>query len=233
MQSEAHLRIRLVPGALRPSGNENSVNEFRGGPETLLRWLEMQLGLPAPSVHIADRITEYATVLDNVQDAVFENSMTADRWATAAELLSRRDELMLSGWSEVDSNLLPEIVRDLSRATTHARLRFSGEATRLNHVLNALNAGQILPPHRCVLYEDVSVSASRLADRLVSTQCFSADKSIACRCGWLFAANRSGDCAGRNIVPADSRFIISKCSHPESILCRGVCRGNIGQRQPG
>ena len=38
----------------------------RGGPETLLRWLETQLGLPSPPVHIANRITEYATALDTV-----------------------------------------------------------------------------------------------------------------------------------------------------------------------
>lgn len=156
MQSEAQLRIRLVPGTLRPLGDEGSLNKFRGGPETLLRWLEMQLGLPEPSVHVADRITEFAAILDHVQDAVFSASMTADRWATAAELLSRRDELMLSGWDETDSELLPATVRDLAGAASGVKLKFAGEATRLIHVLNALNTGQTLPPHRCVLYEDLS-----------------------------------------------------------------------------
>ena len=145
-----------MPGALRPSGDEGSVNEFRGGPETLLRWLEMQLGLPTPAVHIADRITEYAAILDNVQDAMFSASMTADRWATAAELLSRRDELMLSGWGETDSDLLPTIVRNLVRDADDGELNFAGEATRLRHVLDALKAGQTLPPHCCVLHDDVS-----------------------------------------------------------------------------
>lgn len=156
MQSEAKLEIRLVSGAFRPSGNESSVNELRGGPETLLRWLETQLGLPVPAVHIADRIAEYAAVLDTVQDAVFSASMTADRWATASELLSRRDELMLSGWGETDSDLLPTIVRNLVRDAEESDLNFAGEATRLRHVLDALKTGQTLPPHCCVLHDDIS-----------------------------------------------------------------------------
>ena len=41
------------------------VNEFRGGPETLLRWLETQLGLAGPSIPPSSRVTEYAEASPN------------------------------------------------------------------------------------------------------------------------------------------------------------------------
>ena len=101
MIGETQLIIRLTPGVLRPQWNRGGINQFRGGPETLLRWLEDQLGLPVPPTHRADRIAEFAAVLDLVTDGVFTASMTADRWGTASELLSMRDELRLGGWDDL------------------------------------------------------------------------------------------------------------------------------------
>ena len=46
MNTTATLFIRLTPAALRPQWERQSTNQFNGGPETLLRWLETQLGLP-------------------------------------------------------------------------------------------------------------------------------------------------------------------------------------------
>ena len=46
MNATATLFIRLTPAALRPQWERQSTNQFNGGPETLLRWLETQLGLP-------------------------------------------------------------------------------------------------------------------------------------------------------------------------------------------
>ena len=42
--------------------------------------------------------------------------VTPHRLATDSELLARRDELMLAGWDESDSESLPHIVRELARA---------------------------------------------------------------------------------------------------------------------
>ena len=157
MITEALLTIRLTPGVISPEWRRGCVNEFCGGPETLLQWLETQLGLPVPAIHRADRITEYAASLDSVTDSVISASMKADRWATASELLARRDELLLSGWDEADSESLPNIVRDLANAVTGRSLKFPGEAERLQRVLDALKAGQVLPPHRCVLHDAPNV----------------------------------------------------------------------------
>ena len=153
MMTEAQLTIRLTPGTISPEWRQGCVNEIRGGPETLLKWLETQLGLPVPPIHKADRITEYAAALDTVADSVITASMMADRWATASELLARRDELFLAGWDEADSESIPDVVRDLARAVAGRTMTFPGEAKRLRRVLDAVNAGQVLPPHRCVLQD--------------------------------------------------------------------------------
>ena len=153
MIQDTNLVIRLTPGALKPRVGEATINELRGGPETLLRWLETQLGLSVPTMRNASRITEYASALDTVADSVISASMNTDRWATASELLSRRDELLLAGWDEADSDALPEVVRDLARAAVGRTFAFPGEAARLQLVLDALNAGQVLPAHRCALHD--------------------------------------------------------------------------------
>lgn len=149
----ATLFIRLMPVALRPEWGRDYSNEFHGGPETLLRWLETQLGLPVAGFHQADRITEYAAALDGLGDSVIADSMKADRWATAAELLARRDELLLAGWNETDSETLPEVVRDLARAADGKNFVFPNEAKRLQYVIDALDAGQMLPDHCCYLWD--------------------------------------------------------------------------------
>ena len=131
----AKLFIRLTPGMLRPQSGRGYANEFHGGPETLLRWLETQLGLPVASFHQADRITEFAAVLDGLEDSIIAESMTADRWATAAELLARRDELLLAGWDGLDSEALPDIVRELARAAAGKDFVFPNEAKRLQQVM--------------------------------------------------------------------------------------------------
>jgi hypothetical protein len=73
------------------------------------------LGLPVPTIHIASRITEYAAALDTLPESTITASLKNDRWETASELLSRRDELLLSGWDESESESLPEVVNDLAR----------------------------------------------------------------------------------------------------------------------
>ncbi|MDA7918223.1 PD-(D/E)XK nuclease family protein [Mariniblastus sp.] len=147
------LFIRLTPGTLRPQWGRQYANEFDGGPATLLRWLETQLGLPVAGFHQADRITEYAAAIDALGESVIADSLAADRWATASELLTRRDELMLGGWDESDSESLPHIVRELARAASGRTFVFPGEATRLQKIIEALGSGQTLPPHTCYLFD--------------------------------------------------------------------------------
>ena len=151
------LRIRLTRTTPTSKLAIPIVNEFSGGPETLLGWIETQLGLIRPITHMANRVTEYANALSTVPNPLFNTSMTNDRWATASELLSRRDELLLAGWDEVDRDSLPPLVRDLSRVAKDREFKFPGEAERLRLVLSALEKGQVLPPHKCFLFDSINV----------------------------------------------------------------------------
>ena len=153
MISNPQLFIRLAAGQFRSHLGHGEVGEYFGGPETLLHWLETQLGLPVARVSHASRISEFAAALDAANESVFAASLKADRWATAAELLSRRDELLLAGWEEADSEVHPDFVRVLSRVAKDRTFQFPGEAERLRRVLEALHAGHVLPPHRCSLHD--------------------------------------------------------------------------------
>ena len=156
MIQSARLLIRLTPGSLRPQLGVSTLNELRGGPETLLRWLEAQLGLPARENHRASCVTEYATALDLITNSVISKSMTNDRWATASELLSRRDELQLSGWDQTDSDGLPDVVREMARAVSGRKFVFPSVSDRLSKVIGALEDGQQLPEHVCILADSVN-----------------------------------------------------------------------------
>lgn len=145
------LIIRLTPGPLRPKLGVSTLNELRGGPETLLRWLETQLGLPSVENHRASCVTEYASALDSIKGMVISRSMANDRWATASELLSLRDELQLSGWDQAEVEGLPDIVREIARAVNGRRLIFPSVSERISRVVDALEDGQQLPDHRCIL----------------------------------------------------------------------------------
>lgn len=71
------------------------------GPDKLLQWLEVQLGLsgyPANTDYL--RIELYRQSLNQcLREGIFyESSFYADRFATAEALLSWRDELLMAGW---------------------------------------------------------------------------------------------------------------------------------------
>lgn len=73
------------------------------GPQGLLYTLESHLGLlghPPENEYL--RIEQYRQALQSYlrqqPDTFFTNSFQADQFATATELLSRRDELLLAGW---------------------------------------------------------------------------------------------------------------------------------------
>ncbi len=101
----------------------------------MLRWLETQLGLPVTGFHQADRITEYAAAIDALGESVIADSLAVDRWATASELLTRRDELITGGWEDSDSESLPHIARELARAAPGRTFVLPKEAIRLQRII--------------------------------------------------------------------------------------------------
>lgn len=146
-------RSRPLP---EPGGAEWKT--VRGGPTQLLGWLEDQLGLTgADSVRelsVPGRIRRYMTALRTADGDTYRASLEADPWSTAAELLRRRDELLLAGWEPEngDTDELPPLAQDMARA--EREFLGGGVPDRLRSIAGRLDApGTSLPPHRLALDE--------------------------------------------------------------------------------
>ena len=113
MLPPTQLFIRLTPGWIPPPVGEERFNVLYGGPETLLNWLETQLGLRTAPIDISSRSTEYLNALQNCSGSSISRSLSSDRWATGVSLLGLRDELGLAGWPEIVIDSLPTLVRDM------------------------------------------------------------------------------------------------------------------------
>lgn len=85
-----------------PGPNEGVFNAAVVGPQGLMEMLEVQLGLTAPRVAHAVRVSSYAAklraALATAPELFFAQSFTLDPWATAASLLEWRDQLVTGGW---------------------------------------------------------------------------------------------------------------------------------------
>jgi len=148
-----NISIRNGPGQGAFGPGEAVWNEHRGGPDSLLRWLETQLGLLSQTAPLSSRILEFAGLLDGHNEATFAKSLNTDRWGTAAELLGRLDELRMGGWNGLDQPGLPPLVRDLALATAGQQITWPDTSLRLTGILEALDAGQVLPAHRLIVDE--------------------------------------------------------------------------------
>jgi ATP-dependent helicase/nuclease subunit B len=147
-----HLTISLLWADTPPMPATAEIGCARGGPDTLLRWLETQIGLQHKPVAQTTRIVRYGALLRAAKRPSYVASLEADLWGTAKSLLAKRDGLRLLGWDGRDDKRLPALARDLSAMEEPAALGPS-EADRLEAVLAALVAGQRLPDHELVLRE--------------------------------------------------------------------------------
>lgn len=159
--------------------SESGVHVF--GTQDLLLMLESHLGLighPTNNQHL--RIEQYrqalAKYLETYEDAFFRPSYEADQLATAAELLSRRDELLLEGWDFSIEGDVPErlqvlaliemIVQDATEEETSKYQLAAGFADRFRAVLQYLETREqpitqlwvnepfdLLPSHLLQLFE--------------------------------------------------------------------------------
>ncbi|MGV2109430.1 hypothetical protein ACQZ4X_25645 [Agrobacterium vitis] len=87
---------RVYPDAHDASG---SLDKDVVGPLGLVQTLEMQLGMLAPSVSKAVRISTYLAKLRSCGgDRFWVSSFSKDPWSTAAAVLEWRDMLVGGGW---------------------------------------------------------------------------------------------------------------------------------------
>ena len=124
------------------------------GKRTFLRWFETQLGLDGHAERIEHlRVEQYRQALSRykkIDPSVFyEKSFDADQLATAENLLSRRDELLLAGFDlkQVQNQASPlpprlKVIVDIEQLflidDTGKTKLVAGEAERFEAVLQAL-----------------------------------------------------------------------------------------------
>lgn len=148
------LSISLGWDYIQPLEGEVSLLSIRGGPKQLLDWLETQLGLVPQKIPQSIRISQYANLLDRFgANTSYSHSFAVDRWATATELLNRRDELRMAGWKGEDVKGLPSIVQDLANVEKEMAAVLPGLPERLERIARTLEQGQPLPLHEIVLFE--------------------------------------------------------------------------------
>lgn len=98
----------------------------RCGRKTLLKTLEAHLGLAGShDGYEYLRVEQYRQLLLQYQelhpDVFFAKSLEADQFATASELLRRRDELLMAGWDFNPSGHLPPRLQVFAELETMAR----------------------------------------------------------------------------------------------------------------
>lgn len=137
------------------------------GPQGLLHFLEAHLGLQGhPSDDEYLRIEQYRQAirrqLESWPGTFYQASFEADQFATATDLLQRRDELLLAGWDFRLDDALPERLRCLAHLEQLIRegqggLGLSaGYAGRFDAVLKAL-ARRPLPADAIVVNEPMEL----------------------------------------------------------------------------
>lgn len=128
-----------------PSGTRNGI--VHAGPGRFLQLLEGFLGLQQPEREVEYlRIEQYRQALrhylDQHPEPFFAVSFAADPFATAGELLKRRDELLLAGWDFSRSDGFPprlSCLADIEKLLPERDLQLEpGFAERFSAVLNVL-----------------------------------------------------------------------------------------------
>ncbi|MBI5242805.1 MAG: hypothetical protein HY922_03855 [Elusimicrobia bacterium] len=136
VQIRQRLDISLARTELLPAPGEKSIGKFSGGRETLLRWLETQLGLQSLPIPQAVRTAAYARMLAKAGGATYAASFQTDTWSTAKTLLGLRDRLLLCGWDKAAHAHLPPLIKDLAKVESHNHDLGPCEAERLREVMH-------------------------------------------------------------------------------------------------
>jgi ATP-dependent helicase/nuclease subunit B len=166
-------------GNVHPTPAPNAAGDLYAGPHRLLHWLEHQLGLSGfPNNTEYLRIELYrqtlGALLETDASVFYKNSFNSDRFATAAVLLERRDELCLSGWNfEVFPEMPPRLATFAALETAFQKKKNDPEigaaawgwADRFEMALQRLH-NHALPIDQFCLYEPAQLQPPFVA-RLV------------------------------------------------------------------
>ena len=128
-------------------GEKQTHGDLYMGPRHLLNFLEQQLGLTGHPDDIDYlRIEQYRQALTSHltghEESFYKNSFEADEFATAATLLARRDELLMTGWDFIPSENMPKRLKTLFEIENiyqdHTTNRVLGYADRIVEAIASL-----------------------------------------------------------------------------------------------
>ncbi len=167
---------------------------YYSGPKGLIQILESHLG----NTHLTSnidyiRIEQYRQCLlkylEKHPQPFFQTSFQADQFACASELLSRRDELLLSGWDFVISSSLPPRLQCLAQIEEYVKQDglSAGFADRFSKIMELLSERtlpiqwiglceplDLLPPYYAKLFK-------KLADLKITVEQISLTKTLSSR----------------------------------------------------
>lgn len=144
MQISLTFGLQLDNAAL-PYSAQVHTGQYYQGPKGLVLLLETYLGLSGhPSdleflriEHFRQAIVQY---LEQHPDAFFVRSFEADQFATAQDLLARRDELLMNGWDFSTDASTPTRIQTISGIEAFFSNTYPGYADRFVAVLDKLQS---------------------------------------------------------------------------------------------
>ncbi len=134
------------------------------GPQGMLQYLSVLFGIPKPPLGAEYlRLEQYRQSLKNhlqineEKEPFYRTSFLADQFATANEILQRRDELLLSGWNFNIGNEVPPRLQTIAEIEAifqqiiHQQRHFAGFADRWMQVLEKISVKEntIREIHHC------------------------------------------------------------------------------------
>lgn len=135
-------------------------NHLFCGPLGLVESLELRLGIPKKSASPASRLYEYMIGLESIssrRECFYSASLKADRWGTAAVLLTMRDELRMGGWNgkdtpvprladfaEVEEELCGNFAVGMAERIENILLEIRGNSTGIDEV-ESVDSQKFLP----------------------------------------------------------------------------------------
>ncbi len=115
------------------------------GRNGLISLLETRYGLGAPSDHQAVRIGQYLKRLQDKDDGkqFYSQSLQADQWSTAKQVLAWRDELVSCGWEGKAAKDAPDRLAALSEIENSSSELARGVADRLRRLASKAEAERV------------------------------------------------------------------------------------------
>ncbi|MBL7050125.1 MAG: PD-(D/E)XK nuclease family protein, partial [Nitrospira sp.] len=137
------------------SDEQASSGKLQLGPSGMLNFLETRLGLSRPDSHPAMRINQYLQRLQacDSPDAWFHNSLHADAWSTAKQLLAWRDQLIEAGWKGQMDKHCSARLQALGTLEQSSLPLIAGREDRLREILRMLEKCNTISVHTINIQE--------------------------------------------------------------------------------